>query len=217
MGHIVEKLLARRGHQQIAEKDFLARRSDPQRADFREALDARGAEKAQLGAEKLVAVERSQRLAGTVDKPFASRAFVDADRVHDIVGAANDARVPRSDDLRCARQAVRPGDQRPGEKWLDVARGNAGNRLGLEGSNPDRGRQAIARSRRRSLEGEARLAAAAVEHDDVARVDPVRIPDLIAVHPPDVGPAPGLFEKSACDSPKRIAFLHGVAIRRIIL
>jgi hypothetical protein len=45
----------------------------------------------------------------------------------------------------------------------------------------------------------------------------VGIPDLVAIHPPHVGPAPWLLQEPSGDAPKGVAFLHGVAIGRIVL
>src|SRR5262249_33628890 len=46
-------------------------------------------------------------------------------------------------------------------------------------------------------ETQLRRGHAAVEHQHVARRDVVRIPDLLLVHAPDLGPAPLVFEKLA--------------------
>ena len=57
----------------------------------------------------------------------------------------------------------------------------------------------------------------AIEHDDVAREDAMRILDLIAVHPPDVGPAPGLLQEFVGDAPKRVTFLYRVLAWSVVL
>ena len=45
----------------------------------------------------------------------------------------------------------------------------------------------------------------------------MRIPDLVAIHPPDLGPTPGLLQKLSGNSPERVALLHGVAVGRVFL
>ncbi len=66
--------------------------------------------------------------------------------------------------------------------------------------------------RRRPLERKAPLPVDPVENDHVARIDEVRVLDLLAVHPPDLGPAPRLLEELAGDPPQGVAFLHRVAV-----
>ena len=51
-----------------------------------------------------------------------------------------------------------------------------------------------------------------VEDDHVAGIDPVRIPDLVAIHAPDVGPAPRVVQELARNAPQRVALLHDVAV-----
>jgi hypothetical protein len=56
---------------------------------------------------------------------------------------------------------------------------------------------------------------AVVQVDDVARIDQVRIADLLAVELPDLGPAPGFFEELAGDAPQGVAADHDVFVGRI--
>ena len=213
--HIVDELFARRGNQKVADQYLLARRGDLQRADFAETLDARGPEKTHLVAEKLVAVERAQCLAGPVQEPLRARSFVDLDRVEGVSGPTDDAIVACGDDFCRIRQPVRARDDRPREVRLDVARGNARNRLRGERDDAHRRRQPVGVAR--TLKREPWLAVAAIEDDDIAGVDQVWIPDLVAIHPPHVGPAPRLLQESSRDAPKRVPSLYRVAIRWIVL
>ena len=58
------------------------------------------------------------------------------------------------------------------------------------------------RVRVRALEGKASLAVgSSIEDDHIARVDEVRVLDLLAVHPPDVRPAPRILEELAGNAP----------------
>ena len=141
--------------------------------------------------------------------------MVDPYRVEGVSGPADDAIIAGGDYLCRIGQSVGSRDDRPGEIRLDVARRYARNRLRGERRHANRRRQpgGIART----LQREPRLAGAAIENDDVAGVDQVRISDLVAIHSPHVGPAPRLLEESSGDAPKRVAFLHGVAVGRIVL
>ena len=78
-------------------------------------------------------------------------------------------------------------DRSGGEPRLSLESRN-GNRL--EGFHPYPGLEAVAVA---GLQRQTRLTAAAIEDDDVTRIDPMRILDLVAVHSPDIRPAPGLF------------------------
>jgi hypothetical protein len=63
---------------------------------------------------------------------------------------------------------------------------------------------------------QARRAARQVEQDDIARVDQVRILDLVTVHLPDFRPAPGVFQEFARDVPQRVALDDDMAVRRVV-
>ena len=45
----------------------------------------------------------------------------------------------------------------------------------------------------------------------------MRILDLVAIHAPQIGPAPGLLEEFACDTPQRVALLDRVTVRGVVL
>src|SRR6266702_3518123 len=68
-----------------------------------------------------------------------------------------------------------------------------------------------------ALERESRLSVAAIENDNVAGIDPMGILDLVAIHAPQIGPAPGLLEEFACDTPQRVALLDRVTVRGVVL
>jgi hypothetical protein len=46
-------------------------------------------------------------------------------------------------------------------------------------------------------------------------VDQVRVADLLHVHAPQLGPAPGALEEQLGDVPQRVAALHGVRLGRV--
>jgi hypothetical protein len=193
----------------VADDDFLGRRLDSRRRDIREALDACGAEEAVFVAERLAGVA-DEFCARTVDEPQVAGLRIDADGVDDVRLAADDALVTSGDDLGRFGEAGGSGDQRSRQERLDVARRNCRDGLVLEGCHPYFRRHA------HGIQCELRLAVYHRQADDVARVDPVRIADLLAIHPPDIGPAPRILEKLARDAPQRVAFLHRVARRCII-
>ena len=53
------------------------------------------------------------------------------------------------------------------------------------------------------------------QHQHLARVDQVRVADLLQVHAPEFRPAPGALQEQAGDAPQRVARLHGVRIGRV--
>ena len=59
--------------------------------------------------------------------------------------------------------------------------------------------------------------ATAVQHDQIAGVDPVRVLDLVAVQIPDLGPAPGILEEFAGDIPEGVALDDDILVRRVRL
>ena len=181
--------------------------------DFAEALDAGDAEEALLLAEEVAAVRGEEAPALAVDVPEHAFRLGEARHVDGVVLAPKDAAVLAGDDPRGVGQRVDIGDQRPREIRLDVARRDAGNGLGVQRRGPDPRRHPLGRT----LEREPRLAAAAVEDYHVAGIDPVRIPDVVAVHPPDVGPPPGILEELPGDAPEGVPFLHLVAVGHPVL
>jgi hypothetical protein len=63
---------------------------------------------------------------------------------------------------------------------------------------------------------EARRAARHVEEDDIARIDQVRVLDLVPVHLPDFRPAPRLFQEFAGNVPQGVTLDDDMAIRRVV-
>ena len=70
--------------------------------------------------------------------------------------------------------------------------------LGFEGNRPHGGLDAHG-GPRRAREREPRVRAARVERDDVADMQAIGVLDLVAVHAPDVGPSPRVFQELAGD------------------
>jgi hypothetical protein len=127
----------------------------------------------------------------------------------------------RGRDARRAHQLVFLDDERLGQVGFDDA-----GRDRLDGTVI----QAFAAHLRRQAQ-QGRLAAAiafawfiqrqaaarAVEVDDLARINPVRIADFVAVHAPDLGPAPGVLQEGAGNIPEGIALDHAMLVRGIWL
>src|SRR5690606_13568968 len=110
-----------------------------------------------------------------------------------------------ADDARVVLQALLVDDERPVQERLDVGRADRGDRLAIERlrahARPEPfGGQAAGTARGvgaaaaadPAAEPQPRRRAALVQVDDVARIDPVRILDLLAIELPDFGPAPRL-------------------------
>jgi hypothetical protein len=163
-----------------------------------------------------------QHLARAIDVPLRARLLVDVERVDVIAYAAHDAIVASGNDLGRARNALSVGDDRQGQEGGEIARRDARNRFALEAVyaygrrqpyvGPRADRSAIAPRERKTP-----FAVDLVQRDNVTRVNQVRISDLLAIHSPDFGPAPGLLQKLSGNAPKRVALLHGVAVGRVVL
>jgi len=68
-----------------------------------------------------------------------------------------------------------------------------------------------------ALQAQTRVASGvALEDDEVTRIDAVRIAHLLAVHAPNLRPAPGLAQEGGRDSPQRIAGNDDMAVRRTL-
>lgn len=170
----------------------------------------------------------SDHLAGVgIDQLLARPEDLETDGA--MQGAAHVEAVPfgqvdlgfrRGGDARGSLQFARLDHQRLGQEGLDRAGRNRGDGLALQFFGTDLGRQLRHRRQagirvRAARPGKRQAAVRAVEIDDLARVDPVRIADLVAVHAPDIGPAPGMLEKLAGNIPQRIALDDDVLVRRI--
>ena len=155
-----------------------------------------------------------QRRAAAIDEPESSPSSRRCRaRRRDCRLRDDDAILLGGDDGRRLVQAVGLDDQRAREERLDDGWRDARDRA-------SRGR--FGAHTRGELDGVASESASsrrvrAVEHIDVARVDPVRILDLVLVHVPELGPAPGRIGIALRDSPERVARDDDVAIRGVRL
>jgi len=62
---------------------------------------------------------------------------------------------------------------------------------------------------------QAGAAVALVQVEHLPREDQVRVADLLQVHAPQLGPAPGRFQEQARHAPEGVATLDGVAVGRV--
>ncbi len=110
---------------------------------------------------------------------------------------------------------VRTQEQRVVEERSDHLRGNGG-QGGLAqslGTNPRR--QTHRRRRCAGVDGQEGAVAHAREHQHLTGKNQVWVANLLEVHAPQFGPAPGLAQKQGRDVPQRVAAAHGVALGRI--
>ena len=171
------------------------------------------AEIALLDAEQFGAVRRHEIATASIQIPLIAGFGVEADDVDEIPFPPDDPGVAGGDDLRRGVQAFRSGDERPREVGLDLASGNRRNSFGVQRRRAHCRRQAGGRT----LERKAPLAIQPVQNDYVAGIDQVRVPDLLAVHLPDIGPAPGILEELPGDAPQGVPLLHRIAAGNLIL
>lgn len=214
MRHVVDERVARRRQQAVADEDLLDRGFDAHRGEVAELLDARGAEELVLVAQHLGSIDVHDGAGRSIDVPEVTRLGIDAKDVDGVTGTPDHPRtVAALQDLRRPVEAARCGDERAREVRLEVVGRNRRNRaIGERAHSHGRLDDEGIAARDRQL----RLAADEAQLDDVARIDEVRIADLVAVHPPKVGPAPGLLQILAGDAPQRIALLHRVGLGRTI-
>ncbi len=109
-------------------------------------------------------------------------------------------------------------DQGLGEEGLDGLQRNRGNG-GLGQAFVTRARRHAHGLRLTVVAGAARAQAGAatrlVEVQHLARVDQVRVADVLQVHAPELGPAPGALEEDAGNAPQGVAAFDGVAVGRV--
>ena len=117
-------------------------------------------------------------------------------------------------DMRRACQLVVFDDQGLDQEGFNRAGRDRGHRVLAGACDPHLRRQPAAVGAAGRL-AEPQAAGDAIEVDDLARIDPVRIVDFFAIHVPDLGPAPWMHQKFSGDIPQRIALHHGMLIRRV--
>ena len=211
MRHVVDERLARRRQHAVADQDFLG--SPIRCARWRGRRISRRARcRGTCSRSPGLRCRRGDdRARGPVDVPVVAGLLVDAQHVDDVAAC----RGPDALALRPRR--ISAALSRPSGPVTSGASGTA--RCRSAECSGSRRRRATSRASSattrpcRARQRELRLAVDEVEPDDVARIDEVRILDLLAVHPPDVGPAPRFLQELAGDAPERVALLHRVARR----
>ena len=171
---------------------------------------------AQIGrfvAEQFFGDRVDQRLAGTKYLEQADAVQLAA-HICLVVFAQIDAAFLRGDDARRAFQLVFFHDQRLRQERLDVGRRNRGNGVGIQLLAADLRRAAAVAAGTGDRLAQAQTAGGAIEVDDLAWINPVRVVDLRPVHVPDLRPAPRMLQEFAGNVPQRIAAYHHVLIRR---
>ncbi len=156
----------------------------------------------------LLRVGVEQRLAGTVDLPDLVPGG-DFGGVDGVAGAGDHAVALQGHHARRGGESVDVEHPRLAEEGLDDLR--------LDGRDALLQRLDILAARYgHSGQLEAGLGAAPVEHDDLARVDAVRVLDFFRVHLPQLAPAVGILEKLGRDSPQGIAGRDDMAVGRAV-
>src|SRR6185369_18024614 len=113
-----------------------------------------------------------------------------------VIFTEEDAVLAGRDDDGRTFQLVIFNDERLAQEWLDQAGRNGLHRILAEALHAQlRGKLVVAGATIGvDLIAEAQAACSAVEPDDLAWINPVRIGDLFFVHAPYLRPAPGLLE-----------------------
>ena len=238
MGHVAQQLGTAGGQQAVALADLHLGGGDAQRGRHRQAGllaatfgigrentsfggDAGAAEVGGFVAEDLAGHRLDQRLGLAIDVPVGD-AGQDAGGEDGVAGAGEDAAfLGRHDDAGVGVLLV-IDHQRLGQEGLDRAHRDALDRalgrLGIDLRETLLVEGAVARQRAADAlaDLERRRRPAAVEDDDLARVDEVRVADFLAVQAPDFGPAPGFLQELAGDAPQGIARHHHVAVGSVV-
>ena len=213
--HVIDQRFPRRREHPVADQDFLVRRTRCARSRGRRTsrrARCRGTCSRSPGPRSRDIDDGAGR---PVDVPVVAQLRIDAQHIDDVARAAHDALVVASaQDLR--RRRTRPegpvtsGRVRYGSMSLG---GMLGIGVGVERGHARRRRQTDGVPARQH---ELRLSVDVLETHDVAGIDEMRIADLLAIHPPDFGPAPRFLQELAGDAPQRVALLHRVARWRTV-
>ena len=104
-----------------------------------------------------------------------------------------------------------------GQEGLDQVRLQGGQGVAVQrlGAGVGRNAHRAVGAVQRLHQAQARTTARFVQIELLARKDQVRVADVVHVHAPQLGPAPGRAQKQPRDAPQRVAPAHGVFIGRI--
>ena len=227
MRRVVGVLARRHRREAIADAGFLADAGDREgrRDDLGLALGvgARLALDRVLGRADVGRLEAEHLLGGRV--PERARLAEDAvlallaELAADVGGVAarqQHAAFLRGDDARRGGELVGLEDHRFVEEGLDQVERDRGDAVEGDVLGADLRRQAcIAGAADRRAHAQAGPAVRLVEEQHLAGEDEVRVPDLLEVHAPELGPAPRALQVQPRDAPQRVAALDGVDVGRV--
>ncbi len=109
-------------------------------------------------------------------------------------------------------------NQRLGQEWLDQMHRNRGNRLRFcifDAHTRLQLHRTAWPAANATPRTQARAAIDNFQPQSLPRINQVRIADLLQIHAPQLGPAPGFFEEFARNAPQGIALLDHIFGRRI--
>ena len=156
-----------------------------------------------------------QRARLAEDAVLALLAEVAAD-VGGVAARQQHAAFLGGDDARRGGELVGLEDHRFVEERLDQVERDRGDAVEGDVLGADLRRQpGIAGAADRRAHAQAGPAVRLVEEEDLAREDEVRVPDLLEVHAPELGPAPRALQVQPGDAPERVAALDGVDVGRV--
>ncbi len=175
-----------------------------------------GADVACLVAKDLLGVGIDQRLGLTEDLPAARVAEV----AGDVGGVAPLQQHPvflHGHDARGGGHLVGVEDHRVGEERRDQIHRDRrdGGRFGRFAANRRRQFDGVAHAADGGSEFQSGHAVDFLEHQQLPRVDQVRVVNLFEIHSPQLGPAPRAFEEHAGNVPERIATLDRIRVGRV--
>ena len=198
-------------HHQVAGADLLDRGDDLQRGRLAALGDPGGAEIGGFPGDRRARARVLERTRGAVDVPeLGLVAHVLGE--DGVAGAGQHAAGLGGDDGGRAVEAGLVDHQRAIQEGLDDLQRDAGQGLGDRLVVDPRLQAAVCSAATADPAADAEPGAAAVEQDDLAGVDEVRVADLVAVQSPHLGPAPGLLQETPGDAPQGVAAFHGVAV-----
>ncbi|MNL13321.1 hypothetical protein D3C87_1342240 [compost metagenome] len=221
MRHVAHQFARGLGQQQRAGAHFLQRLGGLHRGHGVRALgrtrDTHAALVFGLEANHLVGnrvTHRQGRLEGLPVAADGCLAGANAARVAGIATAHVDAGIGQGHEPRRGIDGALVHHQRADQERLDVRRRNAQDRVAVSAFAPHARREAaIAACAARCGRAQVGAAIAGNQIQDLAGIDQVWIADLLLVHAPQLGPAPGLAQVAARDTPQGVARAHRVLAR----
>ena len=181
------------------------------------AHELRVADEHAFEAQHFLGVGVEQRLGLAVHAEVARAAKVAA-HIGGLAARNHDVAFLRRHDARRGVECAGVEDHGLVEEGADEVQGDRGDCAIAQqrGAHARRELDGVGRQRRAALRhAQARPAVSFLEHQHLPRVDEVGVADLLDVHAPQLGPAPGAFEEELGDVPQRVAALHGVRIGRV--